>query len=78
MKVKTNVEFKFYNAYTGWNCLEFNDSDENSVSIKMTEDDYLSLADTLQDKAKRIRKERAEEAAEAARAAELAKEDEDE
>jgi len=77
MKVKTIVEFKFYNAYTGWNCLEFNDSDENSVSIKMTEDDYLSLADTLQTKADRIRKERADEAAEAARAAELAK-DEDE
>ena len=77
MKVKTIVEFKFYNAYTGWNCLEFNDSDENQVTIKMTEDDYLSLADTLQVKADRIRKERADEAAEAARAAELAK-DEDE
>jgi hypothetical protein len=77
MKFKTNVELKFYNAYNGWNCLEFNDSDENSVSIKMTEDDYLSLADTLQTKADRIRKERADEAAEAARAAELAK-DEDE
>ena len=70
MKVKTTVEFKFYNAYTGWNSLEFNDSDENSVSIKMTEDDYLSLADTLQTKAERIRKERAEEAAEQQRALE--------
>ena len=77
MKVKTSVEFKFYNAYTGWNCLEFNDSDENSVSIKMTEDDYLSLADTLQTKANRIRKERADEAAEQQRALE-AKGNEDE
>jgi len=43
----------------------------------MTDEDYLSLADTLQTKANRIRKERKEEAAEAARAA-LAKENEDE
>jgi hypothetical protein len=63
--------------YTGWNNLEFTDSDENEVSIKMTDEDYLSLADTLQKKADRIRKERAEEAEEAARA-ELAKEQEDE
>jgi len=76
MKVKTNVEFKFFNAYTGWNCLEFNDSDENQVSIKMTDDDYLSLADTIQNKANRIRKERADEAAEQQRALE-AKENED-
>lgn len=77
MKVKTNVEFKFFNAYTGWNCLEFNDSDENQVSIKMTDDDYLSLADTIQNKANRIRKERADEAAEQQRALE-AKENENE
>jgi len=77
MKVKTSVEFKFYNAYTGWNSLEFTDSEENQVCVKMTDEDYLSLADTLQVKADRIRKERADEAAEAARAAELAK-DEDE
>ena len=77
MKVKTSVEFKFYNAYTGWNSLEFTDSEENQVCVKMTDEDYLSLADTLQVKADRIRKERADEAAEAARAAERAK-DEDE
>jgi hypothetical protein len=34
----------------------------------MTDDDYLSLADTLQTKAERIRKERQAEAEEAARA----------
>jgi len=68
MKVKQVVEFKFHTAYTGWNALEFSDSADNSVSIRMTDDDYLSLADTLQTKAERIRKERADEAAEAARA----------
>jgi hypothetical protein len=77
MKVKTTVEFRFHTAYTGWNALEFSDSADNSVSIRMTDDDYLSLADTLQNKAERIRKERAEEAAEQQRALE-AKGSEDE
>ena len=79
MKVKTNVDMKFNHAYTGWNALEFTDADENTVSIRMTDEDYLSLADTLETKANRIRKERAELAAEEARAeaAKLEKENED-
>ena len=79
MKVKTTVEMKFNHAYTGWNALEFTDTDENTVSIRMTDEDYLSLAETLQLKAERIRKERAELAAEEARAeaAKLEKENED-
>ena len=76
MKVKTIVDFKFDHAYTGWNHLDFTDSDGNQVCVKMTVEDYLSLSDTLQTKAERIRKDLAEEAAEAARAAELAKEKE--
>ncbi len=76
MKVKRTVEMKFNHAYTGWNALEFTDTDENTVSIRMTDEDYLSLADTLQAKANRIRKERADEAAEQQRALE-AKENED-
>jgi len=82
MKVKQVVEFKFQTAYTGWNALEFTDSADNSVSIRMTDDDYLSLAETLQGKAERIHKERAELAAEKQRAQEAmiakAKGDEDE
>tara|TARA_B100000214_G_C23584548_1_gene453395 strand:- start:294 stop:536 length:243 start_codon:yes stop_codon:yes gene_type:complete len=79
MKVKQVVECKFHHAYTGWNALEFSDADDNSVSIRMTDEDYLSLAETLQAKANRIRKERAELAAEEARAAaaKLEKENED-
>ena len=77
MKVKTIVEFKFNQVYTGWNSLDFTDSDGNQVLIKMTDEDYLSLADTTAKKAERIRKELQEEAEEAARAA-LAKEQEDE
>ena len=68
MKVKQVVECKFHQAYTGWNALEFSDADDNSVSIRMTDEDYLSLAETLQAKANRIRKERADEAAEQQRA----------
>jgi hypothetical protein len=72
MKVKTLVELKYDHAYTGWKALTFNDSDGNEVCITMTDDQYVALSKTLNDKAERIRKERADEAAEAARA-ELAK-----
>ena len=68
MQVKQTVTTKFHSAYTGWNALEFTDDRGDEVSIKMTDDDYLSLADTLQTKADRIRKERQAEAEEAARA----------
>ena len=47
------------------------------IILQMTDEDYLSLAETLQTKAERIRKERAEEAAEQQRALE-AKGSEDE
>ena len=79
MKVKTTVELKFDHAYTGWKALTFNDSDQNEVCVTMTDDQYLALANTLKEKADRIRKDRAEEAAEAARAeaAKLEKENED-
>lgn len=70
MKVKTTVEFKFHNAYCGWNTFEITDADDNSVSIKMSDEDYLTMADTLQRKAEGIRKERAELAAEQQRALE--------
>ena len=70
MKVKTTVELKFDHAYTGWKALTFNDTDDNEVCITMTDDQYLSLAETLNSKAERIRKERADEAAEQQRALE--------
>lgn len=76
MKVKTTVELKFDHAYTGYRALTFNDSDQNEVCVEMTDDQYLALAETLNGKANRIRKERADEAAEQQRALE-AKENED-
>jgi len=67
MKVKQTVSTKFYSCYTGWNSLEFTDENGDEVQIRMTDDDYLSLSDTLKTKADRIRKERAEAAAELAK-----------
>ena len=76
MKVKTTVELKFDHAYTGYRALTFNDSDQNEVCVEMTDDQYLALAETLNGKADRIRKERVAEAAEKQRALEE-KENED-
>ena len=70
MKVKTSVEIKFTVAHVGWSGLEFSDSEDNTVMVKMQDDDYISLADALAVKADRIRKERADEAAEQQRALE--------
>ena len=64
MKVKQTVTAKFYSAYTGWNSLEFYTENGDEIQIQMTDDNYLSLAKTLAQKAERIQKERAEEAAE--------------
>jgi len=63
MKVKQTVTTKFHTAYTGWNSLEFTDENGDEVQIRMTDEDYLNLADTIMTKADRIRKERAEAAA---------------
>ena len=67
MKIKQTVNTKFYSCYTGWNSLEFTDENGDEVQIRMTDEDYLSLSDTLKTKADRIRKERAEAAAELAK-----------
>ena len=67
MKIKQTVNTKFYSCDTGWNSLEFTDENGDEVQIRMTDEDYLSLSDTLKTKADRIRKERAEAAAELAK-----------
>ena len=63
MKIKQVVSMKFYSAYTAWNSLQFTDEAGNEIDIQMNDDNYLSLAKTISQKAERIRKERAEEAA---------------
>jgi hypothetical protein len=72
MKIKQTVTTKFHAAYCSWNSLEFTDENGDEIQIRMTDEDYLSLSDTIKTKADRIRKERAEAAAE------LAKENADE
>jgi len=63
MKVKQTVSTKFHTAYTGWNSLEFTDENGDEIQIQMTDDNYLSLAQTVGKRAERIKKERAEAAA---------------
>ena len=70
MKVKQTVTTKFFNAYTGWNSLQFTDEAGDEIEIRMSDDDYLNLSDTLKTKADRIRKERQAEAEDAASAIE--------
>ena len=77
MKVKTNVEMKFDHAYTGWKALTFNDVDNNEISITMTDDQYISLAKTLNEKANRIRDDRAKEALDLQRALEALENEDD-
>jgi len=77
MKVKTNVEMKFDHAYTGWKALTFNDADNNEICITMTDDQYISLAKTLDEKANRIRDDRAKEALDLQRALEALENEDD-
>ena len=77
MKVKQTVTAKFNTVYTGWNTLDFTDEQGDEIQIRMTDDNYLSLLNTIKNKADRIHKERADEAAEQQRALE-AKGSEDE
>ena len=63
MKIKQTVTAKFNTAYCSWSSLDFTDENGDEIQIQMTDDQYLSLANSLRAKADRIRKERAEEAA---------------
>ena len=63
MKIKQTVTAKFNTVYTGWNSLQFTDDNGDEIEIQMTDDNYLSLAKTISQKANRIMQERAEEAA---------------
>tara|TARA_B100002019_G_C21159751_1_gene542659 strand:+ start:323 stop:544 length:222 start_codon:yes stop_codon:yes gene_type:complete len=63
MKIKQTVTAKFNTAYCSWSSLDFTDENGDEIQIQMTDDNYLSLAKTLNVKAERIQKERAEEAA---------------
>ena len=58
MKVKQVVETKFHNFYVGWGSLEFEDVNGNKISIDISDDQILKMADKVNDKVSQIREER--------------------
>ena len=64
MKVKQVVETKFHNFYVGWGSLEFEDVNGNKISIDVSDDQILSMAEKIGRKTDEIKKERAEKEAE--------------
>ena len=63
MKVKQVVETKFHNFYVGWGSLEFEDINSNKISIDISDDQILTMAEKIGRKADEIKKERAEKEA---------------
>lgn len=63
MKVKQVVETKFHNFYVGWGSLEFEDINSNKISIDISDDQILTMAEKIGRKADDIKKERAEKEA---------------
>ena len=64
MKVKQVVEAKFHSFRVGWGSLEFEDVNGNSISIDVSDDQILSMAEKIGRKADEIKEERAEKEAE--------------
>ena len=60
MQIKQTVEIKAESIYVGWNGLEVSDGKDSQVVIKLTDEQYISLADRLNDKLARIKKDRRE------------------
>ena len=56
MIVKQVVEITPETLYCGWKGLEVKDALGNEVNIQMTDQQWLDLADKLQEKAKRVRR----------------------
>lgn len=60
MTIKQVVEVKADHIYCGWRGLEIKDDDGNQVEVNLTDDQWLTLAERVQEKANRIRKDRRE------------------
>ena len=63
MKVKQVVEAKFHSFYVGWGSLEFEDVNGNKISIDISDDQILTVAEKIGRKVDDIKKERAEKEA---------------
>ena len=60
MQIKQTGEIKSDSIYVGWSGLEIADDNGNQVVVKLTDEQYISLADRLNDKVARIKKDRRE------------------
>ena len=60
MQIKQTVEIKAESIYVGLYGLEVSDGQENSVNVELTDEQYIRLADSLNDKVARIKKDRRE------------------
>ena len=60
MKVIQRVETKFHSFYCGWGSLEFEDVNGNKISIDISDDQILEMAEKLGRKVKDIKQEREE------------------
>ena len=60
MKVKQVVDAKFHYFYCGYGSLSFEEADGSKINIDVTDDEILSMADKLAEKAEYIRSKREE------------------
>ena len=62
MKVKQVVSVKFDSAYSSYGSLDITDVEGDEVNIRLSDDQYIELYDSISRKAQRIKEERAAEA----------------
>ena len=65
MKIEQRITTKFSSFYCGWGSLEFEDPAGNKISIDISDDDILAMAEKLGRKVDEIQKDRAEKMLEA-------------
>ena len=62
MKVKQVVSVKFDSAYSSYGSLDITDADGSEVNIRLSNDQYIELYDSIYRKVQRIKEDRAAEA----------------
>lgn len=65
MKIEQRITTKFSSFYCGWGSLEFEDPTGNKISIDISDDETLAMAEKLGRKVAEIQKDRAEKMLEA-------------
>lgn len=62
MKIKQVVSVKFDSVYSSYGSLDITDADGGEVNIRLSDDQYIELHDSIGRKVKRILEDRAFEA----------------